>query len=152
MSHFKGSPRRRRLRRRLRMSIAEGLTPISSIIQRLVALLDSAPWISYISTTVLHDYITYIDIGSVLNETYTLLQSPTGRPCQIAKIDTFDVLKEQILRKNLVKFFWFLVYLELIHYFETLVKVRLKARTRRNQKNLRPTFSSKYAFSNINCL
>ena len=44
-----------------------------------------------------------------------------------------------------VKFFWFLLSLELIHCWQNWIKVRLKARTDRNQKNL-THFSSKSAF------
>ena len=50
-----------------------------------------------------------------------------------------------------VKFFWFLLSLELIHCWQNWIKVRLKARTDRNQKNL-THFSSKSAFSSIKSL
>ena len=42
----------------------------------------------------------YQHISSVFNETYTLIQSPLGRPCKMAKSRQFWWLKEKILTKK----------------------------------------------------
>ena len=82
------------------------------------------------------------DFGLILSIFWHKFKTPLGRPSDMANLETVDVRKSRFWRKSWSQIFlvsvvpWTAQFL-----YTTSVEVRLKARTHRNQKNLRPTFS-----------